>query len=72
MKAKTRNQVRVNLLSRKLHALSRETRKWADDNLFKHYYYRTLKKNTCMECGHEWKVMDRIPLDKLLEETCPR
>lgn len=69
---KTKIQIRVDKLSRHLPALTREQKKWADDSVFHHYYFRTLKKNTCLECGHSWEEHHRIPLDKLLTETCPR
>lgn len=71
MQPKTKIQIRVDKLSSRLHKLSAAQKCWADDNVFKHYYYRTQKKNTCLECGYSWDVNDRIPLDKLLSETCP-
>lgn len=72
MLPKTKIQIRVDKLSRKLLKLTADQKRWADDNVFKHYYFRTQKKNTYLECGHSWNVSDRIPLDILLDETCPR
>ena len=72
MKPKTKIQIRVDKLSRSLRGLTKEQKEWADKNLFYHYYFRTLKSNTCLECGHRWEIKHRIPLDKLLEVECPR
>jgi hypothetical protein len=72
MKPKTKVQIRVDLLSRKLRGLTALQKKWAGEKLFKHYVYKTKKKNTCLECGHSWDVNDRIPLDHILEEMCPK
>jgi hypothetical protein len=72
MLPKTKIQIRVDKLSRKLPKLKADQKRWADDSVFKHYYFRTQKKNACLECGYSWNVYDRIPLDKLLDETCPR
>lgn len=72
MKPKTKIQIRVDKLSRKLPALKPVHKKWAAEKLFDHYTFRTLRKNTCLECGHAWPVNDRIPLDHIMEETCPK
>lgn len=73
MKPKTLLQRQIVDLSKKLPKITSKHKKWAFENLFKHYVYATKTESACLSCGHTWKrKFDRkLLVDKLFNVKCP-
>ena len=72
MKPKTKLQIEVHKASMSLKKISHAQKKWAKENAFSHYIYRTKNMHTCFDCGHSWTVGKQANLNYLLDETCPK
>lgn len=58
MKARTKEEIKVEQLSQKLRQLTRKQLTWAINNSFEKEAWATKNTLSCMECGHSWKRSD--------------
>ncbi len=71
MKPKTKLQLQVASICKKLIKITREHKAWVSDTLLKHYVYRTKHKHFCLKCGKSWAVSKEPALAYLLDDLCP-
>jgi len=74
MKARNKFDRRVESLEGDLSSvITKDHIKWAKENLFKKYVYRTKKRCVCFECGNEWqRDKEETKLNYLLDTPCPK
>ena len=71
MKPRTRIQIEIAQLSKRLPKLSKAQRAYAFEHCFKLYAHRTKKGIiTCLECGHQWKSEHHLA-ESICGCTCP-
>jgi hypothetical protein len=72
MRPKTKLQLQVVALSKKLPKITADHKKWAYAKLFKFYTLTTKHTANCFECGHQWKVETGNLITRITGLECPQ
>lgn len=74
MKPKTKNQIRVVEVDKKIKPIGKRVIKWAENNIFKEIAFR-YKSGTinCLKCGNSWQSDSKVAFhDEIVEQKCPK
>jgi hypothetical protein len=72
MRPRTKLQLQVIALSKKLPKITKDHKKWAYAKLFKFYALTTKHTACCFECGHQWRAETGTLLARIGGLECPK